>query len=213
MSIDLVGAVLRGVLGGRRKRSRKASSYLGRGGGGLINANTILTAAGLAWGAYESWQASQSARAGAPVTPSRAAGIPPIPPIPGSVPGVVPASDPVQTVRLMRLAMAAANADGSLTEPERTALAARAREAGASEALVNDLSRPAVLADIVAGVSDAREKATLYVLAFTIVRADEQVSGSERIFLAQLANLLGLDPQVVSGLEKSVADSIDAETV
>ena len=30
-------------------------------------------------------------------------------------------------------------------------------------------------------------RATLYVLAFTIVRADEHVSGAERIYLAQLA--------------------------
>jgi uncharacterized membrane protein YebE (DUF533 family) len=206
MSIDVVGAVLRGVMGGRRKRSTNAFRYLGRGGGGLINANTIIAAAGLAWGAYESWQASQTATPGAVVpsmTPARAAGIPPVPPIGGF--------DSAQTVRIMRLAMAAANADGSLTEPERAALAAHAKDAGASEALVSDLARPALLADIVAGVTDAREKATLYVLAFTIVRADEQVSGAERIFLAQLANLFGLDPQGVSGLEKSVADGIDSE--
>ena len=38
-------------------------------------------------------------------------------------------------------------------------------------------------------------------LAFAILRADEQVRGAERIYLAQLANLLGLDPATVQELE------------
>ena len=46
--------------------------------------------------------------------------------------------------------------------------------------------------EIVAGVTDAREKQALYTLAFSIVRADESVSGAERIYLAQLAALIGL---------------------
>ena len=50
----------------------------------------------------------------------------------------------------------------------------------------------------------------MYVLAFTILRADEQVTGSERIYLAQLANLLHLDRQTVDVLEKDTGDRIDA---
>ena len=44
-------------------------------------------------------------------------------------------------------------------------------------------------------------------LAYTIVRADEQVTGAERIYLAQLANLLGLDPATVQQLEKDTASA------
>ena len=33
----------------------------------------------------------------------------------------------------------------------------------------------------------------MYVLAYSMVRGDEQPSGAERIYLAQLANLLGID--------------------
>ena len=40
-------------------------------------------------------------------------------------------------------------------------------------------------------------KHELYILAFTIVRADENVSGAERIYLAQLAHQLGLDAATV----------------
>ncbi len=54
-----------------------------------------------------------------------------------------------------------------------------------------ELQQPRPLAEIVAGVTDPAQRATLYNLAFAVVRADEQVGGAERIYLAQLANLLG----------------------
>jgi uncharacterized membrane protein YebE (DUF533 family) len=41
------------------------------------------------------------------------------------------------------------------------------------------------------------------------VRADEQVNGAERIYLAQLAHLLGLDPAAVSKLEATASAKID----
>jgi uncharacterized membrane protein YebE (DUF533 family) len=62
----------------------------------------------------------------------------------------------------------------------------------------------------VAGISDTADRATLYVLAFTILRADEQITGAERIYLAQLANLLGLEPALVQALEKDTGERIDA---
>jgi len=66
------------------------------------------------------------------------------------------------------------------------------------------------LAEIVAGISDPAQRATLYVLAFTIVRADEQLTGSERIYLAQLAHLLGFDPAEAQQLEQDAGERIDA---
>jgi uncharacterized membrane protein YebE (DUF533 family) len=50
----------------------------------------------------------------------------------------------------------------------------------------------------------------LYVLAFAILRADEQLTATERIYLAQLANLLRLDRATVEALEKDTGDRIDA---
>jgi hypothetical protein len=41
------------------------------------------------------------------------------------------------------------------------------------------------------------------------MRADESVSGGERIFLAQLAHLLGLDPAATARLESEAAARID----
>ena len=50
----------------------------------------------------------------------------------------------------------------------------------------------------------------LYALAFTIVRADEAITGGERIYLAQLAHHLGIDAATASRLELSTSTAIDA---
>ena len=110
----------------------------------------------------------------------------------------------------MRLAISAAHADGTLTDRERAAVLQQARAAGAGELVEQELQSPRPLRDIVAGVTDPTEAATLYVLAFTILRADEQVTGAERIYLAQLANLLRLDTATVAALEKDTGERIDA---
>ena len=72
------------------------------------------------------------------------------------------------------------------------------------------MTQPRPLAEIVAGVTDPHERATLYVLAYTVLRADEHVTGAERIYLAQLANLLGLDAPTIAKLETDTGQRIDA---
>ena len=59
-------------------------------------------------------------------------------------------------------------------------------------------------------MTDPRQRTTLYVLAFTILRADEQLTGAERIFLAQLAHLLELGPEDAARLERDTGERIDA---
>ena len=73
-----------------------------------------------------------------------------------------------------------------------------------------ELESPRPLAEIVAGVTDPQLKEQLYTLAFTIVRADESVTGSERIYLAQLAHRLSLEPAAVSRIEAEAAARIDS---
>jgi uncharacterized membrane protein YebE (DUF533 family) len=222
----IVESVLRGVLGGKtRKKSKKALHYLtGQRGGSFVNANTLLTAAGVAWGIYETMQMPQPADGGPPA----GAGMPPagaglktgpynegvqagargaqaatLPPLPNL------GGDPVDDqTRMIRLAVSAANADGTLNDQERAAILKHAGpEAAALVSRELEARRP--LAEIVAGVADQAQRATLYVLAYTILRADEQVSGAERIYLAQLANLLGLDPATVRALEQDTNTRID----
>lgn len=210
----LLEGVLRGVLGGRRKRSRKALRYLtGRRGGSFVTPNTLLTAAGMAWGIFETLQ-SQTGTPGSHV-PGGATGstgastgtAAPLPPLPNAGGATVP----VDALRMIRLAISAGSADGSLGEQERAAVVEQARAAGAEHLIESELAHRRPLAEIVEGVSNPAERATLYVLAFGIIRADESVSGAERIYLAQLAHLLGLDPETVTRLEHEVAARIDLE--
>jgi len=118
-------------------------------------------------------------------------------------------ADPL--LQLVRLAVSAARADGELTPQERALILARAKEAGLDSVVEAELSQPRPLAEIVRGVSDPAAKKEYYVLAFTIVRADEAVSGAERIYLAQLAHQLGLDPAAIAAIEVETAARIDAE--
>ena len=112
--------------------------------------------------------------------------------------------------RMVRLALSAAQADGALGDAERSTVVAKAREAGLADMVEQELQQPLPLSEIVAGVTDPAQRATLYSLAFAVVRADEQVGGAERIYLAQLANLLGLDRAAVQQLESAAAQKIDA---
>jgi uncharacterized membrane protein YebE (DUF533 family) len=114
-------------------------------------------------------------------------------------------------LRIVRLAISAANADGSVSDVERAAILDQAKTAGVGDIIEAEMQRPRPLAEIVAGVSETGQRATMYVLAYSMVRGDEQPSGAERIYLAQLANLLGIDPGTVQELEQKAGGQIDAQ--
>lgn len=211
---DLLAVFLRGVLGhAGRKRSRRAANFLG-GRGGWLAASTLLAGVGVAWGLYD---AMKGQAAGGPGVlgaegppgglPASAAGVAPMPPLPGT------AAIPDDVLRIVRLAVSAARADGTLSPAERALILGLARDAGFEVVVERELAAPASLASIAAGVEDPARRRDLYVLAFTVVRADEGVSGAERIYLAQLAHQLGLDPAQVVRLEAETAATIDATAV
>jgi uncharacterized membrane protein YebE (DUF533 family) len=203
----LIGALLQGAVGGRKKRSRGAMRYLTGGRSSFLNAGTLLTAAGLAWGAYEAaTRQGEAAAAPGPVPPP---GGPPLPP-PARAPMAAEPALPADVLRLVRLTIAAARADGRLADEERAAILEQARGVGAETVVQQEIDRPRPLSEIVAGAGDSNAREQLYVLAFTVVRADESVSGAERIFLAQLAHALGLDPATTGRLESEAAAAIDA---
>ena len=216
----LINGVLRSVLGGRRRRSRRAMRYLGGplggslgsiGGSLLSNPNVLLTAAGVAWGVFETLQqgGTPAAAAISAQSSASAAGNAPLPPLP--VVGASATSMSDQALQIVRLAISAAHADGSVSDQERNAILDQARIAGVDRIVEQELAQPRPLAEIVAGVSDDTQRATLYVLAFGILRGDEQPNGAERIYLAKLAHLLGLDPKTVQQLEQNAEKRIDAE--
>lgn len=229
---SLVGSVLRGVLGGRRKRSRGALRYLTQGRSSLLNASTLLTVAGVAWGLWET--ASRSSAAAATTAPSvgstpvpaplqspsvvppplPSSGLAAPPPLPQSgAPASAAAAATVapEVIRVLRLTLSAARADGTLAAHEREAILAQARAVGADSLVASELDAPRPLSEIVAGATDAKSRQDLYTLAFTIVRADEQVSDVERTYLRELGQHLQLEPDIVAELEREAARRIGAE--
>ncbi len=230
----LVGSVLRGVLGGKRKRSHGALRYLTNGQSSLLNASTLLTVAGVAWGLWETAQRSSGSPSGpsggglapapSPVSPGSGAVVPPPlpsnpttpgpPPLPPTVTPPLPAAvstAPPDVIRVLRLTLSAARADGTLAPHEREAILAQARAVGAEALVAPELDAPRPLSEIVAGAKDPRARQDLYTLAFTIVRADEQVSEVERTYLRELAQHLQLEPDIVAELEREAARRIGAE--
>jgi uncharacterized membrane protein YebE (DUF533 family) len=210
----LIRGVLSSVLGVGYKQSSGALRFLrGDRGSFLTRPATLLTAAGVAWGIYETLQqqknAAQSGTSGAPPLPvassaaSQDATVPPLP-------RLTEMATEQEALRVVRLAVSAAAADGVMSEKERALVLQQAQSAGVGDVVERELNHRRPLAEIVAGVTDPVERATLYVLAFTVLRADEQVSGAERIYLAQLAHLLHLDPDTVQRLETNAGERIDS---
>lgn len=201
---DILNGLIRGALSGRGKPWRRAGRAVR--GSGLVNAQTLLAAAGVAWGVYETWQSQQGQ-----VGTSPPSATPPPPPLPGAAAPAAPeAGLPASVLQLMRLMISAARADGELGPAERERILAEAREVGAEALAAREIDSPRPLGEIVAGVTDPAFKEQLYTLAYAIVRADESVTGGERIYLAQLANRLSLDAAAVSRLETGAAARIDA---
>ncbi len=210
---DVLSVVLRGTLGrSGRKRARRATKFL-TGHGGFLSASTMIAAAGVAWGIYDTLknQNTPGVPGGSTVPPVPLDSVPPIPSattVPTMPAAFEAALDPL--ARIIRLAVSAAKADGQLTDQERAMIMARARESGLEAVVEAELNQTRPLAEIVRGVTDPAIKKDLYVLAFAIVRADENVSGAERIYLAQLAHQLGLDPAAVQAIENETANKIDS---
>jgi uncharacterized membrane protein YebE (DUF533 family) len=221
----LIGTMIQGALAGGGKRSHRAGRYLRGGRSSFLNASTLLALGGLVWGAIETMQQQGTGPASAPpprpatsptAPPAGPADRPPsnLPPLPASVPAQAAeaAAQPVPegAAKIVRLMVSAARADGDLSETERETILQHARAAGVESLVAAEIARPTPLARIVEGIDDLQHRADLYVLAFGIVRGDEKVSGAERIYLAQLASLLGIEPEKAEQLEREAGAHIDA---
>ncbi len=207
----LVLDIARTALGGGRKKTGKARGFLASSG--LMTPAGLIGAAGLAWGVWETLQAKGGAPGGGPPAPPPLATIPPPPgpafAAPARASSVAEASFPPEALRLVRLALSAARADGVLSDGEREALLAVARAEGAEDAVAAEIARPTPLSEILRDAPPSSAEA-LYALAFTVVRADEGVSGPERVYLAHVASRLGLAPDRTAALEARTAAAIDA---
>ncbi len=207
---QLIGSLVRGAFSSRRKRGDRTLRFLTGGRGSFLNASSLLTVAGLAWGLMESAGPKTTVpvgggRSAAPEVPR-----PPLPPLPASAApaeAAVPAI-PADLLSVLRLTISAARADGDFSAAETDMILAHARAAGADQIVEAELRRTVPLSEIVAGVPGTAQKQDLYTLAFAVVRADQGVSGAERIYLAQLALALDLDSATTQRLEREAVEKI-----
>jgi uncharacterized membrane protein YebE (DUF533 family) len=206
---NLLGSILKGAVGSRQIRKSAGKAVKA----GIKNPAVLIGVAGAAWGLYEVWKSKQGSAAPTSAAPSPTPSPTPMsppPPLPPPIPTDVAAVAelPSEALRVIRLALSAARADGDLSSAEAQVILDEARRSG-GEALVHDeLQRSTPLSEIVAGVHDPQHKAQLYRLAFTIVHADTGVGGAERLYLAQLAHALGLDAQGASAIETEVTSRL-----
>jgi hypothetical protein len=112
-------------------------------------------------------------------------------------------------LRVVRLSISAAHADGSFTSAERAAIGAQARQAGVEALVSPDLARPPSVAEILGDVPPGVHRQHLYMIAFAIVRADETVTPGERTYLREVAAALALDVETVAQLERDATEHID----
>jgi uncharacterized membrane protein YebE (DUF533 family) len=227
---DIIGTMIEGSLTSRRKRSYGATRFMRHGRGSFVNASTLLTVGGLIWGAIETMQKQSASNPGgampAPAsTPpaARPATVPPPisaapgpaappPPIPQAAPAAAEEAPglPDGATRLIRLMVSASRADGQASEAEKQAILEHARKAGVEALVEDEWLKPTPLSSVVGVVTDPKQREDMYVLAYTIVRADEGICGAERIYLAQLASLLKLDRATVDRLEEETDSRITA---
>ncbi len=157
-----------------------------------------------------------SGGAPAPAPPN----LPPLPPIPGASvppppPGAVgepePADEelpPAAAVPAIRTMVAAALADGELSEEERSMVLGRIGEANLPEEQAKQIRQdlvlppsPAALADL-APAPEARE--TLYRLAALVLKADGKATETEVAWLGRLAEAFEIDLARKVALEEEV---------
>lgn len=203
---QLLEMFVRTAVGGRgRKRAKRAQAFLG-GQGGFLTASAVMAAVGVAWGLYDSLRSQAAVVPAGGVPPASGVSVPPSAAAPATAPPLVV---PPNVARVVALAVSAAGADGAMSEVERQELLRQAAAAGVDVPAADALQVRQPLSEIVRGVDSAAERQDLYVLAYTIVRADDGVSGAERIYLAQLAHALGLDAATAAALERQTGDAID----
>lgn len=176
-----IGTLLVGTEGGRGMAAGVAKI----GAGALIG--------GLAYKAYQNYQA------GRPLISADSTPVAAAPAGSGFEPQAI--SNDTAT-RLIRAMIAAAAADGTIDDTERTRILSAVEKAGsnaeAKAFLASEVARPASAAQLAAGVASQNEAIEIYMAARIAIDPD---TAAEQAFLADLASGLKLDPSLVAHLE------------
>ena len=158
------------------------SMILGRNGGaGLAKLGSLAALGSLAYQAYQKYQSQQT------VTPV-------------AEEHFTPAQQDASKVILQAM-IAAAAADGSISELEQQTIFSEVGDnAEVQQWVQQEMAQPASVADIARQVGNNPALAAQVYLAARVVCAD--LARKEIVFLAELAQALGLDDKLVEELEK-----------
>lgn len=194
--------------------------------GGLASGAGLMTIIGLGVGAYEilkeqGVRRQEGGQAAPPPLPpvGGAAGVGGPPPLPVSRPAAAQPPPPPPAMpseqaaglgpqgadlamRLIRVMIAAAHADGRMDEQEERAILERLRGAELSGEeklfLVEELHRPLSIEALAEGVADPAVAKTMYMLAVAAITIDSE---AERAWLDQLGQRLGLSGDLQAFIE------------
>jgi len=195
------GGLLAVLLGGSGTR-RMAGSALKIGGAALVG--------GLAYKAWQDWQAQKAAPAGTPVAALPAPGAFPVAlPAPTGtafMPADAAAADDL-SARLVQAMVAAAKADGHVTTSERKRIGAQLADLGLdgdAQAMIEmELDAPLDAGRIAGLARTPEEAAEIYAASLLVVDPE---APAEKGYLAMLAARLKLDPGLVGHLHARAAD-------
>jgi uncharacterized membrane protein YebE (DUF533 family) len=218
---QLLGKVLSEVMGAGTSQKKKGKSSLLSS---LTSGAGLMTAIGLGIGAYEVLKEKKQSQPpvpgyapqSPPPPPPPAWGAstmppPPPPPLSASPTNLPPAAAPAPprgnseelAIRLIRVMISAAHADGALDEEEEKAILDRLRNADLSQEermfILDELHKPKSIAELTAGIADPSIAKTMYMLAVNAIAID---SPGERAWLDSLAASLSLSKGVQGFIEE-----------
>ncbi len=212
---DLIDTGLSRKKGKKGKKGKKKGSI----GGTVLSSGGLMLLGGLAFAAYDHYSEQRkrsavpppppppppfSGRTAAPPPPPSASAPPP-PPTPPvmTAAAALPVCDDGTARLLIRAMICAAKADGVIDAEERRAIVGRLSDSGADAEelafVAAEFEAPANVEALIADVDDPDVAIEVYLVSLLAITVDTE---AERIYLAYLAQRLGLAPATVASLHE-----------
>jgi len=173
-------------------------------GGAALKLGGLAAVAGLAYKAYQNYQAGQQPGAN---TASQPVLLPPPADTPFD-PAAAPQGEDAFALAVLRAMIAAARADGHIDDAERRHIADRLKLSGiggeAEQFLLAELEKPVDLDAIVAAARTEAQRAEIYTASRLTI---EPQTRAERGYLDMLAGRLGLPDALVDHIEATVSEA------
>ncbi len=163
-------------------------------GGKALELGSIAALGGVAFKAYQQWQAANAA--------------------PEVVAVVVPVDQDTasntdqRSLRLLRAVIGAARADGHIDSAERSRIEQQVSTLGldgsAASFIQQELEKPLNPADMAQGVENAEEAAEIYLASLAVLDLDNPM---EQAYLQQMAKALNLEDSLVASIHQQLQQS------